>query len=67
MLANPRKWQMVRIHYGKRWLRLPLPGALQGRLGRVAIVGKGKPRNHGVKVGDKVYSIPCGNLRKVSD
>lgn len=61
MMANPRKGQLVRVHY-KKSLADWFP--LHGKVGTVEIVCKGKPRNHGVVIDGKLYAIPCGNLNK---
>ena len=61
MLANPRPGQRVRVWYGKRYAHT-MP--LHDRAGRVVIASKGKPRNHLVIVDDRLFVIPCGNLRK---
>ena len=63
MYANPSLGAKVRIHYGKRYALLCQH--LQDRVGDIVVVGKGKPRNHGVMVDGEVYVIPCGNLNKI--
>ena len=63
MLANPCVGQEVRIHYAARWRRVC---PLHGQVGRVLVRGRGKPRNHGVEVAGRVYTIPCGNLQKIN-
>ena len=61
MLANPRRGQRVRIHYAPRHgVHMPL----QDRVGTVVVVGRGKPRNHGVMVDGELYCVPCGNVVK---
>lgn len=62
MLANPKPGQLVEIRY--RAALRPI-ARLHGRLGVVRIVGKGKPRNHGVEVDGRLYCVPCGQLNKV--
>lgn len=62
MLANPQVGQLVRVHYNKT--RAPFM-PYHGRYGRVVVVSKGKPRNHGVEIDGKMICIPCGNLNKV--
>lgn len=62
MMANPRKGQRVQIWYNKR-IAPEMP--LHGKVGTVAVVCKGKPRNHGVMIDGHLYAVPCGNLRKV--
>jgi len=60
MMLNPRKDQVVQIWYAETYRRL-MP--LHGLLGVVTRPSRGKPRNHGVRVGNWRYVIPCGNLR----
>jgi len=64
MIATPSKQQTVQIWY-REGVRDWMP--YHGRVGRVVIVGRGKPRNHGVEVGCTVVSVPCGNLRRPPD
>jgi hypothetical protein len=64
MMANPKLGQLVQVWYAKRYAHT-MP--LHGKIGKVVIVSKGKPRNHGVEVNGTMYAIPCGNLRKVHD
>ena len=61
MMANPQRGERVRIHYRESCAHFPL----QGKIGVVVIVGKGKPRNHVVEVEGTLYSVPCGNLQKI--
>lgn len=61
MMLNPRKGQRVQVWYNKRVCGF-MP--LHGKIGIVIIVCRGRPRNHGVEIEGRVYSIPCGNLRK---
>jgi len=61
MIANPRLGQSVRIHYAKRYGDY-MP--LQDLIGTVVVIGRGRPRNHGVEVAGRIYCIPCGNLIK---
>lgn len=61
MLVNPAVNQRVVIRYAKSYSST-MP--LHGLTGTVVVVGKGRPRNHGVNVGGKIYAIPCGNLFK---
>ena len=74
MLVNPRIGSHVQVWYGEQWRRDLMP--LHGRIGIAVIVfkrtrlNKGpppSPRNHGVRIDNDVYVVPCGNLRKVSD
>ncbi len=60
MLVNPKLGQPVRINYKNKSM------PLQGMEGVISVVGKGKPRNHGVTVAGVVYVIPCGNLCKLT-
>lgn len=62
MLANPKPGDLVRVQYRKALHPL---APLQGAVGVVAVVSKGKPRNHGVRVGDRLHVIPCGHLVKL--
>jgi hypothetical protein len=57
VIANPRPGRRVVLRYRRR-------GApLHGRRGVVAIVGRGRPRNHGVIVeGVGLVVVPCGHL-----
>ncbi len=62
MLANPQPGQRVEFRYRKQLRELT---GLHGKQGTVVIVGKGRPRNHGVHVdGGKLIFVPCGHLRK---
>lgn len=59
MISNPRVGQRVRLHYAKR----AIPHFFHGRRGMVVVAGKGKPRNHLVKLdGSILVVVPCGNL-----
>jgi len=64
MLSNPRSGQSVRIVYSK----MKRPAAcsqgepLHGRIGRIVIPSRGKPRNHGVKIDGRIVVIPAGQL-----
>jgi len=59
MMLNPRLGQRVQCWYKHHAM------PLHGKIGRIKIVSHGKPRNHGVEIEGQVYSVPCGNLRKV--
>ena len=61
MIVNPRYGHVVQVWY-RASVRDIMP--LHGKLGGVEIVGRGRPRNHGVKIDGRGYVIPCGNLRK---
>jgi len=63
MICNPKKGQRVQAWY-RAVVGHVMP--LHGRIGEVVIVGTGRPRNHGVEIDGTMYSIPCGNLRKVN-
>lgn len=59
MLIFGRVGQSVRIHYNaKRAPRMPH----HGKVGRLAVVSRGKPRNHGVEIDGRIVVVPCGNL-----
>jgi len=59
MLIFGRVGQAVRIHYNAR--RAPyMPW--HGRTGRLVVVCRGKPRNHGVEIDGKIVVVPCGNI-----
>ena len=64
MMANPRIGQVVQVWYRAK-VRDIMP--FHGRLGTIRKVSKpdrrGSPRNHLVEIDDKLWSIPCGNLR----
>ncbi len=66
MISYPKPGDRVQVWY-RMSLRLIMP--LHGLVGRVAVVGRGKPRNHGVEIGRlrHFYVVPCGNLRCVPD
>lgn len=61
MLTNPRQGQLVRLRYGPKYRSM---ARYHDQVGVVIIVGKGKPRNHGVMIGDEVVIVPAGNLMK---
>lgn len=60
MTANPRPGQRVQVWYraSLRWL------PYHGQVGVVVVASKGRPRNHGVRIGEREVVVPCGNLRK---
>lgn len=60
MIVNPRIGQRVQIWY-RAGLRDAMP--LHGRVGGVEVRSRGRPRNHGGRVGGVLYVVPCGNLR----
>jgi hypothetical protein len=65
VITNPRRGQRVRLHYAKRswgW------AVFQGRTGTVSVPGRGKPRNHLVRLDDGPdVVVPCGNLVPAAD
>jgi hypothetical protein len=63
MMLNPRKGQPVQVWY-RKGMREWMP--YHGRVGTVAVVCRGKPRNHGVLIDGQLIAIPCGNLRPVA-
>lgn len=56
MYANPKTGVNVVLRYKNKQHKL------NGKFGRVVIASRGKPRNHGVRVDDVTYVIPCGQL-----
>lgn len=56
MYANPKTGVNVTLRYKNKSHRL------NGKFGQVVIAGRGKPRNHGVKIDGVIYVIPCGQL-----
>lgn len=62
MMLNPRLGQRVQIWY-RAAVRFGMP--LHGKVGVIKVVSCGKPRNHGVEADGILYSVPCGNLRKI--
>jgi hypothetical protein len=62
VLLNPRRGQEVLVWY-RAGLRDTMP--YHGRRGTVAVVSRGKPRNHGVLIDGGMVVIPCGNLMRV--
>lgn len=70
MLSNPHKGQLVRVWY-RQSLRSTMP--MHGRLCRVEIVCKGRPRNHGVackyvRMGEpQTVAVPAGNLQRLHE
>jgi hypothetical protein len=63
VISNPRPGMLVLVWYR---LEARICSPLHGKLGRVVVAGRGKPRNHGVKIGRHVYVIPAGNLQEVA-
>jgi len=62
VLTNPKIGQEVQVWY-RAGVRLVAP--LHGKVGRVAERGRGRPRNHAVKIDGLTFIVPCGNLRNV--
>lgn len=61
MVANPRAGARVQA-----WYRAGLRGIAQyhGRIGTVAVAGRGRPRNHLIRFDDGGAAVvPAGNLR----
>ena len=62
MLSNPKRGQRVQCWYAKKFAHL---WPYHGMFGVVVIVGRGKPRNHGVSIAGTAVAVPAGNLREV--
>ncbi len=60
MLTNPRVGSAVQIWY-REALRGFMP--LHGVTGIVIVPGRGRPRNHLVRIDEALIIVPCGNLR----
>jgi len=60
MLTDPRLGREVQVRH-RPAMAAGMPH--HGRVGRVAGVGRGRPRNHAVLIGGRLVIIPCGNLR----
>lgn len=60
-MSNPRVGARCRLHYRKALAGL-VPH--HGRTGVVEIVGRGRPRNHGVRLDGcgTLVVVPCGNM-----
>lgn len=66
MISNPKVGQLVQVWYANKCKPRELfvdAFPLHGKLGRVAVVSRGKPRNHGVEIEGTLHVVPCGNLR----
>lgn len=62
-MANPKPFSLARIHYRKDIAPL-MPH--HGKTGRIVVVSKGRPRNHGVELQDgTIVCVPCGNLNRI--
>lgn len=66
MLVNPCINQAVEIRYNPKIRHSELGSTLHGKIGRVVVIGRGKPRNHGIDIEGVMYVIPCGNINKLS-
>lgn len=65
MVSNPRPGQRVQLWYAAK-ARAAFP--LHARPGRVEVVGKARPRNHGVRLdGGPLVVVPAGNLRPAGE
>ena len=62
MMLNPRKGQIVQVWYRKEMRKF---APYHGRVGRIVVVNRKRPRNHGVMIGQEIVMVPCGHLRKV--
>lgn len=61
MIAYPKPGQRVELRYRER-LRAICP---HGQRGTVVVAGRGKPRNHLVRLDDgRDLIVPCGHLIK---
>ena len=64
VLTNPKPGRVVRIHYGPKYRDLVEPD-LQDRIATVVIPGRGRPRNHLVRLNTmrhRLVVVPAGNL-----
>jgi len=59
MLRNATVGQAVWLRYRSA---LRAVAGLHGAAGRVEIAGRGRPRNHGVRVGSRLVVVPAGHL-----
>jgi hypothetical protein len=57
MVSSPKIGQEVQLWYKDRSM------PMHGKVGVVVVAGRGRPRNHGVRVGGAVVVVPAGNLR----
>jgi len=61
MFRWPKIGERVIVRFAKR--KRPYMKPIHNKAGTVRIVSKGPgPRNHGVVIDGRLYSIPCGNL-----
>jgi len=64
MMTAPRTGQRVRLHYAASYAHM-MP--YHGRHGVVVVSGRGKPRNHAVRLDNgELVIVPCGNLCRVT-
>ena len=63
MMSNPSIGDAVELCYAKA--KRHIHGGLHGARGRVVVVSRGRPRNHGVEINGRVVIVPAGNLRRV--
>jgi hypothetical protein len=62
MLVNPRPGDRVQLRY-RASLRSLCP---HGATGTIVVAGKGKPRNHLVRLDDgRELMVPCGHITKL--
>lgn len=59
VVSNPRPGARVRIRY-RAGVRDRMPW--HDAVGTVEIVGRRRPRNHGVRIGAVLVVVPAGNL-----
>lgn len=60
MISNPAKGRIYQVWYRKSNSHLPY----HGRDGECVIRGTGRPKNHLLRIDDRLVIVPCGNLRK---
>lgn len=64
MLSSPKAGQRVRLHYAARWR----PFTPHGETGTVETAGRGRPRNHLVRLDDgRRLIVPAGNLTPIPE
>lgn len=63
MLSNPKPGARVRIRY-RAGVRERMPW--HNAVGTVEIVCRKRPRNHGIRIGETLVSVPAGNLNAES-
>ena len=62
MILNPIIGKRYQVWYRKE-VAPEMP--LHGKIGVAVIASRGKPRNHGIKIDNIIYVVPCGNLRTI--